>query len=62
MQLMLEYYDAYHDYNFAKIQLINCYLEVFEHTISSKKAKDIAQIITNILHQKPIFDFDVRNV
>ncbi|KAJ3322787.1 hypothetical protein HDV06_002648 [Boothiomyces sp. JEL0866] len=61
MQFMLEYYEAYHEYHYAKIQTINCYLEGFENTVTVKKSKEIAQIIANILYSKPIFDFEAKN-
>jgi hypothetical protein len=61
MQMMLEYYDMYHDYFYAKIQLVNCYLEVFEHMTSHARMKEVAQIITNILHAKPVFDLEDNN-
>ncbi|KAJ3313302.1 hypothetical protein HDV04_002286 [Boothiomyces sp. JEL0838] len=61
VQFMLEYYEAYHEYHYAKIQTINCYLEAFENTVTVKKSKEIAQIIANILYSKPIFDFEAKN-
>lgn len=57
VQLILEYYESFHDYHYAKIQLINCYLETFEHATSAKKSDGIAQILTNLIHMKPIICF-----
>jgi hypothetical protein len=59
MQMMMEYYEYYHEYNSSKIQLINAYMELMEHTISADRMKNVAQIITNIIHQKPIFHLEV---
>ncbi|KAJ3269943.1 hypothetical protein HDV01_000789 [Terramyces sp. JEL0728] len=61
VQFMLEYYEAYHEFHFAKIKVINCYLEGFENTVCVKKSREIAQIISNILYSKPVFDFDTKN-
>lgn len=58
-QMFLEYYESHAEYLNAKIQLINNYLEAFEHTIDSKKSAEIIQIIVNIIKSKPILDLEV---
>ncbi|KAJ3000741.1 hypothetical protein HDV02_003543 [Globomyces sp. JEL0801] len=60
IQLMLEYYESYHDYFYAKIQLINCYMEVFENTINTDKVIQLSQIICQLLLKKPEIDFQAR--
>lgn len=57
-QILLEFYESHIDYQYAKIECINNYLEVFEHTIDPEKSTDIVQIIVNIIHSKPILEFD----
>lgn len=59
-QMILEYYEAYHDYNFAKIELINCYMEAYENTVRIPKAKEISQILTDMINAKPMMNFEVR--
>jgi hypothetical protein len=44
------------DYNYAKVKLVNNYLEVFEHTVDLEKATELVHIIVNIIRAKPIFD------
>ncbi|KAI8821098.1 uncharacterized protein EV422DRAFT_53275 [Fimicolochytrium jonesii] len=58
MQMLLELYDHEVKFQFAKIELINAYLEIYEHTSDPKSIKEIGQLITNIVHTRPGYDFE----
>ncbi|KAL2919593.1 hypothetical protein HK105_200505 [Polyrhizophydium stewartii] len=60
-QIMLEFYEAHFAYQNAKIevvalQLLNSYLEGYEHVTDITNAKELAHIITNIVHLKPLLN------
>ncbi|KAJ3107131.1 hypothetical protein HDU97_004824 [Phlyctochytrium planicorne] len=57
-QLLLEMYDAEVKFHFAKIDAINCYLEVYEHSFDEESISNVCQILTNIIHQRPHFNFE----
>lgn len=63
---MLEFYEAnignyfnykHAEYNYAKIELVNNYLEIFENTVNYDKSVVVVQNITNIIRSKPILNF-----
>ncbi|KAJ3231446.1 hypothetical protein HDU81_003753 [Chytriomyces hyalinus] len=56
-QILLELFDAEVKYQNAKIETINCYMEVFEHSRSLDDIKRVSQIIINLLHMRPSLDF-----
>nr|KAJ3423215.1 Aminoacyl tRNA synthase complex-interacting multifunctional protein 1 [Polyrhizophydium stewartii] len=55
-QIMLEFYEAHFAYQNAKIELLNSYLEGYEHVTDITNAKELAHIITNIVHLKPLLN------
>ncbi|KAH9272139.1 hypothetical protein BASA83_005731 [Batrachochytrium salamandrivorans] len=57
-QIILEIYEAQVQYLYSKIELINSYLEGLEHTTDIGNIKELAQIITNIIHAKPDIDIE----
>ncbi|KAJ3291858.1 hypothetical protein HK104_005749 [Borealophlyctis nickersoniae] len=57
-QLLLELFEAEVKFQYAKIELVNLYLEVFEHTSDVPGIEKIAQIITNIIHLRPFVDME----
>ncbi|KAJ3307179.1 hypothetical protein HDV03_002690 [Kappamyces sp. JEL0829] len=57
-QMLLEYYEGYLEYNYSKIQLLNGYLEAFEHVVHSAKVNELAQLITELIHSKPAINFE----
>ncbi|XJO74599.1 hypothetical protein BDV3_005400 [Batrachochytrium dendrobatidis] len=57
-QMMLEFYEAHLLYTYSKIELINSYLEAYEHTTDVTSIKELAQIITNTIHTQPEIDFE----
>ncbi|KAI8912985.1 hypothetical protein DFJ77DRAFT_63797 [Powellomyces hirtus] len=54
-QLLLELYDQEVKFQFAKIEAVNAYLEVYEHTQDPPQIQRVAQIITNIMSSKPVY-------
>ncbi|KNC95831.1 uncharacterized protein SPPG_09577 [Spizellomyces punctatus DAOM BR117] len=56
-QLLLELYDHEVKFQFAKMELVNAYMEVYEHTRDPCRIQRIAQIITDLMHIRPNFDF-----
>ncbi|KAI9005402.1 hypothetical protein BC832DRAFT_487234 [Gaertneriomyces semiglobifer] len=57
-QLLLEMYDHEVKFQYAKIELINIYLEVYENTYDPTRITRITQIITDLMHLRPTFDFE----
>ncbi|KAJ3033499.1 hypothetical protein HDV00_006315 [Rhizophlyctis rosea] len=57
-QLLLELYEAEVKFQFARMELVNVYLEVFEHTSDVQSIDKIAQIITNEMYLRPHMDFE----
>lgn len=57
-QMLLEYMEAHIDFQNAKIDLINIYLDTYEHVVNSIKSKEIAQILCNLIQTKPILCFE----
>ena len=57
--MIQEFYEAHIEYQYAKIELINIYMELYEHVSSPSKSKEIVQIITDIIHSRPVLDFEV---
>ncbi|ORX80135.1 hypothetical protein BCR32DRAFT_269023 [Anaeromyces robustus] len=57
-ELLFELYDYETRYQNTKINLINCYLEIYENTTDEEEIEKIAQIITNLIHIKPIVHYN----
>ncbi|KAJ3088326.1 hypothetical protein HK102_009028 [Quaeritorhiza haematococci] len=57
-QLLMELYDHEVRFQYAKIELVNLYMEIYEHTEDKASITKLAQIITNTIHMRPFFDFD----
>eukprot|EP00794_Sanderia_malayensis_P005905 gene5905-6590_t len=41
-----------------KRKLLSCYMELYQHVFHPKEKQNIAQVITDIIHRRPRFDFD----
>jgi len=39
-------------------QLLDCYLEAYQHVFDRDERRSLAQVITNIMYRRPRFDFD----
>ncbi|KAJ3155281.1 hypothetical protein HDU86_004371 [Geranomyces michiganensis] len=57
-QLLLELYDHEVKYQFAKIEAINAYMEVYEHTQDPPRIRQVAQVITNLIHSRPSYELN----
>jgi hypothetical protein len=57
-QILLELYQHEVEFGFAKVQLINSYMEVYEHTRDSNESTRLSQIIVDVQKLRPHFDFD----
>ncbi|KAJ3056732.1 hypothetical protein HK097_004593 [Rhizophlyctis rosea] len=57
VQLLLELYEAEVKFQFAKMELVNVYLEAFEHTSDVHSIDPMAKIIVNVMHLRPHMDF-----
>ncbi|KAJ3140712.1 hypothetical protein HDU90_008015 [Geranomyces variabilis] len=55
-QLLLELYDHEVKYQFAKIEAINAYMEVYEHTQDPPRIRQVAQVVTNLIHARPHYE------
>ncbi|KAJ3020639.1 hypothetical protein HKX48_000485 [Thoreauomyces humboldtii] len=55
-QALLELFDQEVKFQFAKIEVVNAYLEIYEHTQDPPQIQRVAQIITDLMHAKPAFD------
>lgn len=40
------------------VQLLDCYLEAYQHVFDRDEQRSLAQVITNIMHRRPRFDFN----
>jgi hypothetical protein len=45
------------DLNF---QLLDCYMEAYQHVVDRDEKRLMAQTITNLIHQRPRFDFQAN--
>ncbi|KAI8844928.1 hypothetical protein BC829DRAFT_281087 [Chytridium lagenaria] len=52
-QLLLELYDAEVKFQYAKIDAINAFLEIYEHCSDQESRGEVCQIITNLMHYAP---------
>ncbi|KAJ3415446.1 hypothetical protein HDV05_004888 [Chytridiales sp. JEL 0842] len=57
-QILLELYSAEVKFQYAKIDAINAYMEVFENTRDLKNIEHLSQVITNLIHLRPYFDLE----
>jgi hypothetical protein len=57
-QILLELYQHEVEFGFAKVQLINSYMEVYEHTKDPVESEKLAQIMVDIQKLRPQIDFD----
>ena len=57
-QMIMEFYEMHIKYQYSKIQLINAYMEMYENVIGMKETKQIAGLITNAVHSKPLIDLE----
>ncbi|KAJ3193176.1 hypothetical protein HK101_005301 [Irineochytrium annulatum] len=57
-QILLEMYECEVRFQYAKIEVINAYLEIHEHASAFDDIKKTSQVITNLIHLRPQFDFD----
>ena len=39
------------------VQLLDCYLEAYQHVFDRDERRSLAQVITNIVYRRPRFDF-----
>jgi hypothetical protein len=46
------------DLNF---QLLDCYMEAYQHVVDRDEKRLMAQTITNLIPQRPRFDFQANN-
>lgn len=51
-------YESHLEYQYAKIELINNYMEVFEHTVDLDKSLNLVQMVVDTIHTKPVLDFE----
>jgi hypothetical protein len=58
-QMLLEYYEAHIEYQYAKVELVNTYMEAYEHIVDPKKSVELIQTISNIINFKPVLDLNV---
>ncbi|KAJ3015420.1 UNVERIFIED_CONTAM: hypothetical protein HDU68_012744 [Siphonaria sp. JEL0065] len=56
-QLLMELFDSEVKYQNAKIEAVNVYMEVFEHTRGYDEIKKLSQIIINLVYARPDIDF-----
>ncbi|OUM69356.1 hypothetical protein PIROE2DRAFT_2649 [Piromyces sp. E2] len=57
-ELLYELYDYETRYQSTKINLINCYLEIYENATNEEDILRLAQIITNLINIKPIVHYN----
>ena len=38
-------------------QLLDCYLEAYHHVFDRDERRNLAQVITNVMHKRPRYDF-----
>ncbi|ORX43353.1 hypothetical protein BCR36DRAFT_360975, partial [Piromyces finnis] len=57
-EILYELYDYETRFQNTKINLINCYLEVYENATSNKDILRLAQIITNYINIKPTIQYE----
>ncbi|ORY43775.1 hypothetical protein BCR33DRAFT_247997 [Rhizoclosmatium globosum] len=56
-QLLLELLDCEVKYQNAKVEVVNAYMDVFEHTTSYADIKKLGQVLTNLIFSRPDIDF-----
>ncbi|KAI9344820.1 hypothetical protein DFJ73DRAFT_494065 [Zopfochytrium polystomum] len=56
-QILLELFSHEVKFQYAKIDVINAYLEALEHSVDRKGIDELSQTITNLIHARPHFDF-----
>jgi len=39
------------------VQLLDCYLEAYQHVFDRDERRSLAQVITNVMYRRPRFDF-----
>lgn len=39
-------------------QLLNCYCEAYQHTVGAEERFALAQVITDIMHSRPLLDLN----
>lgn len=42
----------------SKRELLDCYVEAYQHVFDREEKRALAQVITDIIHKRPRFDFD----
>lgn len=42
----------------AKRELLDCYIEAYQHVFDRDEKRALAQVITDIMYKRPMFDFD----
>ncbi|XP_012939634.1 uncharacterized protein LOC101845475 [Aplysia californica] len=44
----------------CKRELLDCYFEAYQHVVDREERRSLAQVITNIMHQRPRFDLEAE--
>ncbi|CAC5397176.1 unnamed protein product [Mytilus coruscus] len=44
----------------SKRELMDCYIEAYQHVFDRDEKRALAQVITDIMYQRPMFDFDTE--
>ncbi|XP_051501949.1 uncharacterized protein si:ch73-242m19.1 [Myxocyprinus asiaticus] len=57
LAVLLDTWTCEVDFLEHKIQLLNCYLEAYQHVTDPEERFSIAQVITDIMHKRPQMDF-----
>uniref|UniRef100_UPI00403A150E coiled-coil domain containing 162 isoform 2 n=1 Tax=Danio rerio TaxID=7955 RepID=UPI00403A150E len=55
--VLLDLWTCEADFLEHKIQLLNCYLEAYQHVTDPEEQFRLAQVITDIMHRRPQMDF-----
>ncbi|XP_074645051.1 uncharacterized protein LOC141901606 isoform X2 [Tubulanus polymorphus] len=56
--ILLDLWNNEATYMEAKRQLIDCYVEAYHHVFDRDEKRSLAQVITNLIHKRPRFDFN----
>ncbi|XP_070558917.1 uncharacterized protein [Ptychodera flava] len=56
--VLMDLWTSEADYLENKRQLLDCYLEAYHNVFDMQEKRQLAQVITNTMYQRPRFDFD----